>query len=157
MTTTSKHKEIIRAKLSEFASQENGLKSIKNAYFKKLSAENYEIYKKLSVTDLHVLNDLSDKVFLAKHLVTLLPVTQSAISKSIARLVKHNLIQITQKKGNKKERIISRTSSGEEISQVYNDYRETVNLRFEKITSQFTQNELTTIEHFLTVLNNELY
>lgn len=150
-------KNKIRSDLRNFASGESRLKEARNFYFQELSSDLYHVYQKLTVTDLLILHELSEEVIYAKQLVSTLPVTQGAVSKCLSRLEKYKLVKRTIKESDKRESILSKTSTGEKIAQVNENYRKIVDIRFNKIIDRFSENDLCIIEQFLSILNDEIY
>ncbi|HEY0221587.1 MAG TPA: MarR family transcriptional regulator [Lactovum miscens] len=145
----------IRKELKRIISKDHNLQKLRKLFHEELPAPLFEVYQKLSKTDLAVLYANKGENLRAKDIVERIDVTQSAISKSIARLEKYGLVIKIPHPSNKKEFFIQNTLDGETIAQVRELYNSEQSHRFKKVSDQFSESDLKTVFRFLAQLNGE--
>ncbi|NQF16496.1 MarR family transcriptional regulator [Brevibacillus sp. HB1.3] len=134
------HKQEERSKLRE----EMLLRQIKN------SVPDYDRVGRLSVTELHVLQEVGRKdrvnvTTIAQHI----GVTKSAISKITVKLLKKGLLERYQLEDNQKEVFFRLTSVGEMVNEIHEHYHQRLENDVYRFLDRYTPDELAFLDEVI--------
>lgn len=110
-----------------------------------------------TLTQLHLVTAIKEQgmannTFLSGRLNVSMP----AITKAVKKLLDHDVIQKTQRAGNRKEIYYKLTESGEELAMIHERLHEQARNRYFRILGRFNDHELETITAFLKDVTDEM-
>ncbi|UHH06887.1 MarR family transcriptional regulator [Bacillus subtilis] len=154
MKTTSIHDELFQA-IQQFA-----LKRDKRVWQKVQipSSQHLDHLKKdWTLTQLHIVSCLhTSKNVNNSFLASRLHISKAAVSKAIQALLKHNIITVTKKPGNKKEIFYTLTESGKELAGLHERLHQKAKEQYKQLFNKFSIDELKTVTAFINLWINHI-
>lgn len=119
-----------------------------------LVADDQELVNRLKVNDLHVLARICGTPNIQmSELVNQTTLTQGAVSKIIAKLVKLEIIAKYHKEDNKKDVFMIPTELGIRINDIHDQYHQALDSQMHQLFSNYSASQLQTIGEFLHDVN----
>ncbi|MCY7891859.1 MarR family transcriptional regulator [Bacillus vallismortis] len=115
-----------------------------------MSSEHLEHLKKdWTLTQLHIVSCIHtsqnvNNSFLASRL----HISKAAVSKAVQALLKHKIITVAKKPGNKKEIFYTLTESGRELAALHEQLHEKAMEKYEQLFKEFSIDDLKTVTAF---------
>lgn len=121
------------------------------------SVSDYDKVGKLSLTELHVIQEVGDKdrvnvTTIAQHI----GVTKSAISKITVKLLKKGLLDRYQLEDNQKEVFFRLTKVGEMVNEIHASYHQRLQIDMHRFLERYTSDELSFLENVIREATDEL-
>ncbi|MDP4112967.1 MAG: MarR family transcriptional regulator, partial [Bacillota bacterium] len=76
-------------------------------------------------------------------------ISKAAVSKAVHALLKHNIITVTKKPGNKKEIFYTLTDSGKELAGLHERLHQKAKEQYKQLFNEFSIDELKTVTAFI--------
>ncbi|MCY7786348.1 MarR family transcriptional regulator [Bacillus inaquosorum] len=113
------------------------------------SAHLEHLKKDWTLTQLHIVSCIHtsqnvNNSFLASRL----HISKAAVSKAVKALLKHNIITVTKKPGNKKEIFYTLTESGRELAALHEQLHEKAKEQYKQLFNEFSIDDLKTVTAF---------
>ncbi|CUB25640.1 MarR family transcriptional regulator [Bacillus subtilis] len=106
--------------------------------------------KDWTLTQLHIVSCLhTSKNVNNSFLASRLHISKAAVSKAIQALLKHNIITVTKKPGNKKEIFYTLTESGKELAGLHERLHQKAKEQYKQLFNKFSIDELKTVTAFI--------
>ncbi|MCA1174239.1 MULTISPECIES: MarR family transcriptional regulator [Bacillus] len=106
--------------------------------------------KDWTLTQLHIVSCLhTSKNVNNSFLASRLHISKAAVSKAIQALLKHNIITVTKKPGNKKEIFYTLTESGKELAGLHEQLHQKAKEQYKQLFNEFSIDELKTVTAFI--------
>ncbi|NRF42564.1 MarR family transcriptional regulator [Bacillus subtilis] len=106
--------------------------------------------KDWTLTQLHIISCLhTSKNVNNSFLASRLHISKAAVSKAIQALLKHNIITVTKKPGNKKEIFYTLTESGKELAGLHERLHQKAKEQYKQLFNEFSIDELKTVTAFI--------
>ncbi|AJO59876.1 MarR family transcriptional regulator [Bacillus subtilis] len=106
--------------------------------------------KDWTLTQLHIVSCLhTSKNVNNSFLASRLHISKAAVSKAIQALLKHNIITVTKKPGNKKEIFYTLTESGKELAGLHERLHQKAKEQYKQLFNEFSIDELKTVTAFI--------
>ncbi|MCY7783374.1 MULTISPECIES: MarR family transcriptional regulator [unclassified Bacillus (in: firmicutes)] len=106
--------------------------------------------KDWTLTQLHIVSCIhTSKNVNNSFLAARLHISKAAVSKAIQALLKHNIITVTKKPGNKKEIFYTLTESGKELAGLHERLHQKAKERYKQLFNEFSIDELKTVTAFI--------
>ncbi|KIO57856.1 MULTISPECIES: MarR family transcriptional regulator [Bacillus] len=115
------------------------------------SSQHLDLLKKdWTLTQLHIVSCLhTSKNVNNSFLASRLHISKAAVSKAIQALLKHNIITVTKKPGNKKEIFYTLTESGKELAGLHERLHQKAKEQYKQLFNEFSIDELKTVTAFI--------
>lgn len=106
--------------------------------------------KDWTLTQLHIVSCLhTSKNVNNSFLASRLHISKATVSKAIQALLKHNIITVTKKPGNKKEIFYTLTESGKELAGLHERLHQKAKEQYKQLFNKFSIDELKTVTAFI--------
>lgn len=106
--------------------------------------------KDWTLTQLHIVSCLhTSKNVNNSFLASRLHISKAAVSKAIQALLKHNIITVIKKPGNKKKIFYTLTESGKELAGLHERLHQKAKEQYKQLFNEFSIDDLKTVTAFL--------
>lgn len=105
--------------------------------------------KNWTLTQLHIVSYIHTRHNVNNSfLSSQLHISKAAVSKAIQALLKHNIINVSKKPGNKKEIYYTLTESGQELAAFHEQLHEKAKMQYTQLFNEFSIEDLKTVTAF---------
>lgn len=105
--------------------------------------------KDWTLTQLHIVSCLhTSKNVNNSFLASRLHISKAAVSKAVQALLKHNIVTVKKKPGNKKETFYTLTESGRELAAFHDQLHEKAKEQYKRLFNEFSIDDLKTVTAF---------
>ncbi|MCY8307504.1 MarR family transcriptional regulator [Bacillus vallismortis] len=145
--TNSIHEELFQA-IQQFALKRDK-RVLQKVQIPSRDMSSEHLKKDWTLTQLHIVSCIHtsqnvNNSFLASRL----HISKAAVSKAVQALLKHKIITVAKKPGNKKEIFYTLTESGRELAALHEQLHEKAMEKYEQLFNEFSIDDLKTVTAF---------